>query len=177
MPRIMPRVDDQDDRQVQEFGQGRVAVAAIQLQAVIQAFVAFHQGDVGFLGMAREQGLNFFAPHQVKIQIAAGTSGRSGQPHRIDIVRALLKRLNFEAARAQGGGQPDADGGFARGFMGGGDEEAAHGTLGVHGIFPAGGRLSRKPPKKIAFGGHASSFEEFILWHADQLPHPRGYPA
>ena len=59
MPRIMPRVDDQDDRRVQEFGQGRVAVVAIQLQAVIQAPVAFHLGDVGFLGMAREQVWNF----------------------------------------------------------------------------------------------------------------------
>ena len=59
--------------------------------------------------------------------------------------------------------------------MGGGDEEAAHGTLGAW-VFPQEGALSRKPPKKIC------------VW--DMLPpsrnlyfgmrinsHPRGYPA
>ena len=83
-PRHAARVDDQHDRQAELARQRRVAVAAVERQAVVQALVAFDQAEVGSCGVAREAGLHGRLAHQVGVEVVAGagrwpvpaTSGR-----------------------------------------------------------------------------------------------------
>jgi hypothetical protein len=55
-------------------------------------------------------------------------TGRFAQPHGVDIVRAFFKWPDFQVSGFQGGTKSKADGGFARRFMGGGNEKVTHGN-------------------------------------------------
>ncbi len=120
------RVDDQHHRGFEQGGERRVAVAAVEAQAVVQTFVAFDQGDISAAGTRREAAQDFVAPHEIEIEVVTIAPGGQGQPHGIDEIGAFLEWLDDVTAGAQGGAQADAQRGFARGFMSGGDEQTIH---------------------------------------------------
>ena len=64
------RIDHQEHRQVEQFGQCGVAVAAIQREAVVQPLVSLDQ--IHFRAVARKGGDDVVALHQVQIKVAAG---------------------------------------------------------------------------------------------------------
>ena len=64
--------------------------------------------------------------HQVGVEVEAGPAGGPRQPHRVDVVRALLERLHHRAARGQRRAQAERDRGLARRLVRGGDEQAVH---------------------------------------------------
>jgi hypothetical protein len=106
------RIDHQHDGNVQQLRQCGIAVAAIEVKAVIQALVPFHQRHIGIGGLLFKDIGHFFVTHEIEIKIVAGTSARSCEPHGVDIVRSLFVGLNLEAPLPQRGAQTDAQGGL-----------------------------------------------------------------
>src|SRR5512141_1365295 len=86
-------------------------------------------GGLGW-GIAPMRRANLLLAAQVGIEVVAGPRRRQAEPHRVDVVGALLERLHHFAARAQGGAKADRYGGLARGLVRRGDEDAAHATSG-----------------------------------------------
>ena len=123
------RIDHQHHRRVQQCRQRGVGVAAVQIQPVVQTLVAFDQGDIGPPGATRERGADLVARHQIEIEVVAVAPGGQAEPHRIDVVRTLLEGLHGQATCFQGRAQSDGERGFARGLVGGGDEEPVHTEL------------------------------------------------
>ena len=78
------RVDDQDDGQAERLRQRRVAVAAVEREAVVEPLVALDYADVGLGGVPPERAAIFGHVRQVGVEIAAApaaspssaTSGR-----------------------------------------------------------------------------------------------------
>ena len=120
------RVDHQHHRRAEQLGERRVAVAAVEIEAVVQTLVAFDQADARAGRGMRELLHDLVAPHHVEIEVVAGPLRRHAQPQRIDVVGPLLERLHRMAARVQGGAQAERQRGLAGGFMGGGNEDAGH---------------------------------------------------
>ena len=71
-------------------------------------------------------GENFIPLHGVEIEVVTGAIGGAGEPHGIDIVRALFIRLNNVTAIGQRLTQADTDSGLAGGFVCRGDQQAFH---------------------------------------------------
>ncbi len=108
------RVDHEHDRQAEALGERRVAVAAVEREAVVQALVALDERGVGVGRVACEQRVDLVAAHQVQVEVEAGPRARARQPHRVDVVGALLERLHREAARGERGGEAEAHRRLAR---------------------------------------------------------------
>jgi hypothetical protein len=98
------RVDHQHHRRAQQLGQRRVAVAAVEIEPVVEPLVALDQADPRAACRAGELLLDLAARHHVEIEVVAGALRRHAEPQRIDVVRALLERLHRMAARVQRGG-------------------------------------------------------------------------
>ncbi len=62
----------------------------------------------------------------MKIQVITIFPCGTGQPHGIDVIRALLERLYIESALAKRAAEANAQSGFARRFVGGGNEQVSH---------------------------------------------------
>ena len=120
------RVDHQHHRRTDERGERGVAVAAFQVEAVVQALVALDEAERRAVHAPRELGADLLRAAQVEVEVMAGPPGRESEPQRIDVVRPFLERLHDFPARAQGGAQADAHCGLARGLVGRGDDEAIH---------------------------------------------------
>jgi hypothetical protein len=71
------RVDDQDHRRVQQAGEGGVAVAAVQVEAVVQALVALDQAHAGAACATREAAQYLVVALQVEIQVVTGRPAAS----------------------------------------------------------------------------------------------------
>src|SRR4030065_1955906 len=67
-PRHAACIDDQYHRCLQEFGEGGVAVAAIQVEDIIKAFVAFDDADIRLRGFSAESGEYFIVTHEIEIE-------------------------------------------------------------------------------------------------------------
>jgi hypothetical protein len=117
------RVDDQQHGQAEHVRQRRIAVAAVQRHAVVQALVAFDDADVGAFGMPREGGGDLIAARQVGVEVEAVAPGGLGQPHRVDVVGPLLEGLHRQTLRTQGRTQADAERGLARGLVRGRNQQ------------------------------------------------------
>ena len=120
-------VDHQHHRQVEQFGQSGIAVAAVQRQTVVQTLVALDQ--IHFLAVLRKSGDDVVVFHQVQIEIATGMSCGLAEPHRVDIIGAFFERLHDMAARSKRRAQAYADHGFPGGFMCCRDQHTVHGSL------------------------------------------------
>ena len=118
------RVDHEHHRQREHSRQRRVAVAAVEREAVVEALVALDERDVGVARVRRERRQDFIRIGEIRVEIAAGPPGRRGQPHRIDEIRPLLERLDNLPARGQRGAQADAHRRLARRLVGGRYEQA-----------------------------------------------------
>ena len=103
-------VDHQYHRSAQQARQGGAAVAAFQIDAVVQSLVALDNRDVGAGGVAAEQRADLCRRHGVVVEVAAGASRRDRQPERVDVVRPFLERLHGEAPGGEGGAQADRHG-------------------------------------------------------------------
>ena len=108
--------------------------------------------------MARKGRHDIVFFHQVHIEIAAGTAGGLAQPHRIDVIGALFKRLHGMAARIERGAQADADHGLAGRFVCGRDQHpVAHGC-----------RLIRfRAPGKSMMSDFCRNFARHEIQHMD----------
>ena len=111
------RVEHEDDREIEQMRQGSIAVAAIDGQAVIQTLVAFDQRYVRYPGGKVEATENLLLGHEVQVEIEASPTAGLTEPHRVDVIRSLLERLNNSALGAQGGAQTRRDDGLARRFV------------------------------------------------------------
>ncbi len=122
-------VEHQQHRQAELGGERGVAVAAVQRQAVVQALVAFHQADVGTAHALPEDLRDLVPAHQLRIEVDAGPAGGQREPHRVDVVGALLEGLHRVAARRERRRERQRDRGLARTLVRGGDEQGgvAHG--------------------------------------------------
>ncbi len=127
------RIEHQHHRQIQQLCQRRVAVVAVEVEAVVQALVALDQTDVGERTVARKLELQLARRGQVEIEVAAAAPGRGRKPHRIDVIRTLLERLHGETAPGQLRRQADADGGLARRLVRSGNEESVHASFQARG--------------------------------------------
>ena len=137
------RIQHQHDGQVEQPGQRRIAVAAGEVEPVVEALVALDEGNVRVRAVTGEGVDQLVMRLHVEVQVAAGAAAGQAQPDRVDVVGALLEGLHGEAASAQGGGQAEAEGRLAGGLVRGGDEEAVH-PLECN---AAGGRpVSLRPP-------------------------------
>ena len=112
-----PGIDDQNHRRAEALRQRRVAVAAIQADAVEKPLGPFDDADVGPGRVAYEGRRDLVAVHGVKVQVVAVASGSRTEPQGIDEVGALLEGLHREAAGTQRRAQSDADNGLAGGFV------------------------------------------------------------
>ena len=120
------RVEHQHRGQAEPAGERRVAVAAVGRHAVVKPEIAFDQAGIGAVRVAQESRLDLTGPGQVRIEVAAGAAGGQREPHRVDVVGALLERLHRQAATAQCGAQTDRNRRLARRTMRCGDEPATH---------------------------------------------------
>jgi hypothetical protein len=87
---------------MEQFGQGGIAVAAVEIEAIVQTLVAFDQAQVRICSVALIGFDDLVATHQVKVQVATVSSGGGCQPHRVDIIRAFLVWLHRQAAACKG---------------------------------------------------------------------------
>jgi hypothetical protein len=126
------RIEHQDHRQVEQAGQRRIAVRAVEVESVVEALVAFDQADFGVMAVAGELGLQFAVGREEKVEVVAGAPGGDREPQRIDVVGPFLEGLHGACRLAVLAGtqrrrESDADGGLARGLVRGRDQEAMHG--------------------------------------------------
>ncbi len=101
------RIDHQEHRQVQQFRQGCIAVAAIQCETVVQTLVTLDQ--IHFRAVTREGVDDVVAFHQVQVEVATGAPRCLAKPHRVDVIGAFLEWLDRVPAFAQRGAQAYAD--------------------------------------------------------------------
>ncbi len=120
------RVDHQHHRCADQRGERGVAVAAVKVESVVQALVALDDAERGTLHAPRDLGADLLRAAQVGVEVVAGPPGGEPQPQGINVVGPLLERLHRFAPRSQGGAQPDAHRGLARGLVGRGDEKTVH---------------------------------------------------
>ena len=126
--RDAPRVHDEHHRRREQLRQCGVAVRAIERHTVVEPLVALDEGEVRAFAVPRELASNLGPPHRVEVEIAAASAGRRGEPHRIDVVRALLERLHDELAPAQGRRDSGRNRGLPRRLVRRGDEQARRGV-------------------------------------------------
>ena len=110
-------IDHQNHRRAEALRQGRVAVTAIEADAVEKSLGPFDDADVGPGRVAYEGRRDLVAVHGVKVQVVAVAPGSRTEPQGIDEVGAFLEGLHREAAGTQRRAQPDADNGLAGGFV------------------------------------------------------------
>ena len=120
------RIQYQHYRRFCQRGNGGVAVAAIEIKAVVQALVAFDQRNVRLSGIMPDRGEDFRVGHAMEIQVVAGASGSLSQPHRIDVVRAFLEWLHHQTACCKCSTQANGYSGLAGGFVCCRDQQAGH---------------------------------------------------
>ena len=144
-PRHAARVQDEDDRQLELPRHRGVAVRAFQVQPVVQAEVALDDRDVAAGRVPRPLRGDLRVALQVQVEVAARALRREAQPLRIDVVGALLERLDREAAPDQAGDEPGGHGRLARRAPGGRNEDPAHGAPG-RATWPAPAPRSRPWP-------------------------------
>ncbi len=120
-------VQHQYHGRIEQLGQRRIAVAAVQIQTVVESLVALDDVDVRAPCVVADGVNDFVVLHGVEIEVVAGASGGPAEPHGIDVVRPLLERLHHQAARAQGSTQSQRDSGLAGRLVGSGDEDLRHG--------------------------------------------------
>ena len=118
------RIDHQQHRQTQLAGKRRIAVAAVERQAVVQALVALDQAHIGGVRLARERGDDLGVVHQVRVEVETRPAAGAREPHRVDVVGAFLEGLHAAAARGERFRQADRQRGLARRLVGRGDEQA-----------------------------------------------------
>ena len=118
------RVEDEHDRESEGLRERRVAVAAVEREAVVEPLVALDQRDVGARGVALEGLDDLVVGREPRVEVAAAPPARRREPHRVDEVGALLERLDAPAARGQRRGEPDAHRGLARRLVRRRDQEA-----------------------------------------------------
>ena len=123
-----PRVHDENDRRREQLRERGVAVGAVDRHAVVQPLVPLDEGKARAFAAPHELRPDLGPPHRVEVEIAAVPARRRGQPHRIDVVRALLERLHHEPARAQCGRDPHRDRGLPGRLVGSRHEQARHPT-------------------------------------------------
>jgi hypothetical protein len=114
------RIEHQHHGRLYQLGERRIAVAAVEVQAIVEPLVALDEGHVGTLGVAAHHGQDLVPFHGLEVEVVAGASRGQAQPHGIDIVRAFLEGLDPDAARSEGGAQSQGDGGLPGGLVGGG---------------------------------------------------------
>jgi hypothetical protein len=143
-----PGIEDHDHRQVEQVTECRVAVAALDVETIVQSLVALDQHHVGTRAVTRELHADLGRGLHLEIKVVTWPFGRSAEPHRVDVVRTLLERLHGQPTAGKGGAQADADAGLARGLVRGGDQESGHGS--------AAGRLASSVAQSAAVSGRAS---------------------
>ncbi len=111
-------IEDQDHRCAGECCQRRIAVTAVQVEAVIQTLVALDQADVGIQRVLAHGGQDLLVGHAVEIQIVTGAAGRLAEPHGINVIRAFLERLYDQTTFCECRAQTQGNGGFSRGLVG-----------------------------------------------------------
>ena len=119
-------VDDEDDRGADEFRKRCARVAALDVDPVVKPLVALDEREIGPPGMAGEQSADLGLGLRVEVEIVAGPPARAGEPHGIDVVRALLEGLDAQSARTERCRKPDAHHRLARRLVRSRDEELGH---------------------------------------------------
>ena len=109
MPRVMPRASI-----TSSTGRPSCAASAALLLLPSSARPSYRpllpstRHEVGAARRARaKQRVDLGVVHQQRVEVEAGPAGGQRQPHRVDVVRALLERLHALAARGQRGGQAE----------------------------------------------------------------------
>ena len=88
------RVDHQHHRRAEHRRERGVAVAAVEVEPVVEALVALDQAERGALHALRELGAQLVRAAQVGIEVVARPPGGEPEPQRIDVVGALLEGLH-----------------------------------------------------------------------------------
>ena len=101
------------DRQPQELGQRSRTVLTLHIDPIEEAAVSLHNGHLGSACPRLEGSKGPFFPHQVGIQVVAGSRCRRSEPCRIDVVRALLEDRKALSLRSPRGQKAQADQGLA----------------------------------------------------------------
>ena len=120
-------VEHEDDGHLQPARQRGVAVGPLEVHAVVQAEVALDHGHVAAGGVPGPVRGDLGVALQVRVEVAAGATGREAEPLGIDVVGALLEGLDRQPARGQPGDEAGGDRRLAGRPPGGGDQECAHG--------------------------------------------------
>ena len=83
-------VDDQHHRRGQQVGERGVGVRAIEIETVVQSFVAFDEADIRARRACSEGAQDFIAPHEEEVEVVAVAAGGAREPQGIDVVRPFL---------------------------------------------------------------------------------------
>ena len=107
------RIDHHDHWTVQGFCQCGIAIAAIEIESVMQALVTFNQANLCVLAAVTIIVDGFLFAGDIKIEVITGLASRHSKPDRIDIVRTFFKWLNHETSFNESRAQADTERGFA----------------------------------------------------------------
>ncbi len=153
-------IDHQHHRRADQLGQRRVAVAAFEIDAVVQPLVAFDQRHIDATRPRRDHRRDLRAVLRIEIEVEARPPRRAAEPHRVDVVGALLERLHGKAAFRQRPADADRHGRLARRLVRGGDQDAGSWNGCAHdSTAPVTGALVRRtmPTVKVGYDSSQAS--------------------